>query len=112
MPTLDEIKNIVAPLAAGRDDENEIIDSLASLSWDQQPTGVSEEEVETRVADAVAETTAALRAKWWSNSAPAPDPEPGTDQQGVTTANPAPVDTDPTEPSPFDLTGDDIDIQI
>lgn len=111
MASLDEIKKIVGPLAEGREDEDSIIESLNSLDWTVPQTGVTEEEVNTRVADAVAETTASLRARWWANSEPAPEPEPeaGIDKQGVTTANPAPVDT-AGEKSPFELTADDIDL--
>ena len=97
MATTAQIREALASVIAGSDLEEPVMEAIAGLP-DETKQGLTQEEVDERIATAVAQEKDNWRKRFWSN-------QPIDGVEDVITDS-APVDNQPV--SPFELTIDDV----
>ena len=97
MATTAQIREVLAPVIAGSDLEEQVMEAIASLP-DEIKQGFSQEEVDSKISEALAQEKDNWRKRFWAN-------QPIDGVEDVIT-DPAPVNNKPV--SPFELTIDDV----
>ena len=97
MATTAQVREALAAVIAGTDLEEPVMEAIAGLP-DEIKQGLSQEEVDSKISEALAQEKDNWRKRFWSN-------QPIDGVEDVIT-DPAPVNNQPV--SPFELTIDDV----